>query len=98
MLRQPDFDSYNLKSLKKCYYGAAIMPREILKELSERLPNARFWNFYGQTEVDPLATALKAEDQLRKLGSAGKPNINVKTKLVDEEGNKIEKGDGIENR
>lgn len=84
MLRQPDFDSYNLKSLKKCYYGAAIMPREILKELAERLPNARFWNFYGQTEVAPLATALQPEDQIRKLGSAGKPTLHVETKIVDE--------------
>src|SRR5690625_5054601 len=84
MFRQPDFDSYNLKSLKKCYYGAAIMPREILKELAERLPNARFWNFYGQTEVAPLATALQPEDQIRKLGSAGKPTLHVETKIVDE--------------
>src|SRR5699024_9503426 len=64
ILRDPNFDTYELSSLKKCYYGAAIMPREILKELSRRLPNALFWNFYGQTEVAPLATALQPEDQL----------------------------------
>src|SRR5699024_6968384 len=33
LLRHPDFDQFNLNSLEKCYYGAAIMPREILKEL-----------------------------------------------------------------
>jgi len=93
LLRHKDFDKRDLSSLEKCYYGAAIMPREILKELSERLPNARFWNFYGQTEVAPLATALKPEDQLRKLGSAGKPTINVQTKLVDEEGNEVATGE-----
>jgi len=84
LLRHPDFDQYQLDTLEKCYYGAAIMPREILKELAERLPNARFWNFYGQTEVAPLATALQPEDQLRKLGSAGKATLNVETKVVDE--------------
>src|SRR5690625_4575234 len=47
MLRDPDFDNFELTTLSKCYYGAAIMPREILKELSKRLPNALFWNFYG---------------------------------------------------
>jgi len=93
LLRHPDFEKRDLSSLEKCYYGAAIMPREILKELSERLPNARFWNFYGQTEVAPLATALKPEDQLRKLGSAGKPTINVQTKIVDDEGNEVTRGD-----
>src|SRR5699024_5087716 len=36
LLRNPDFDKRDLSTLKKCYYGAAIMPREILKELAER--------------------------------------------------------------
>ncbi|PWA12043.1 acyl-CoA synthetase [Pueribacillus theae] len=92
LLRHPDFDKRDLSSLQKCYYGAAIMPREILKELSERLPQAKFWNFYGQTEVAPLATVLQPEDQLRKLGSAGKPSLNVQTKIVDDDGNEVPPG------
>lgn len=93
MLRHPSFEKYNLDSLEKCYYGAAIMPREILKELSEKLPNARFWNFYGQTEVAPLATALQPEDQLRKLGSAGIASLNVETKIFDEDDNEVPRGE-----
>lgn len=85
LLRHPDFDKRDLSTLKKCYYGAAIMPKEILKELDARLPNAGFWNFYGQTEVAPLATALQPEDQLRKLGSAGVATLNVQTKIVDDD-------------
>ncbi|QQK80109.1 long-chain-fatty-acid--CoA ligase [Salicibibacter cibi] len=93
LLRSPDFDHRDLSSLEKCYYGAAIMPREVLKELSERLPNARFWNFYGQTEVSPLATALQPEDQLRKLGSAGVPALNVQTKVVDDKDEEVSRGE-----
>lgn len=93
MLRDEKFDRYNLSTLKKCYYGAAIMPREILKELSNRLPNALFWNFYGQTEVAPLATALQPEDQLRKLGSAGKATLHVETKIVDENDVEVARGE-----
>ncbi|MEW9675682.1 acyl-CoA synthetase [Lentibacillus sp. L22] len=93
LLRHPDFDKRDLSSLEKCYYGAAIMPREVLKELSERLPNAKFWNFYGQTEVAPLATALQPEDQLRKLGSAGTPTLNVQTKIVDEQDVEVPRGE-----
>lgn len=89
LLRHPDFEKRDLSTLEKCYYGAAIMPREILKELSDRLPNAKFWNFYGQTEVAPLATALQPEDQLRKLGSAGKASLNVQTRIVDDEDNEV---------
>lgn len=92
LLRHPDFAKRNLSSLEKCYYGAAIMPMEVLKELSVRLPKARFFNFYGQTEVAPLATVLKPEDQLRKLGSAGKPSLNVQTKIVDENDVEVPRG------
>ena len=84
MLRSPLFDTTDLSSLRKGYYGASIMPVEVLLELQRRLPNVRFWNFYGQTEIAPLATVLKPEDQLRKAGSAGKPALNVETRVVND--------------
>jgi len=84
MLRSPAFDATDLSSLRKGYYGASIMPVEVLLELQRRLPNVRFWNFYGQTEIAPLATVLKPEDQLRKAGSAGKPALNVETRVVND--------------
>ncbi len=88
LLRKEAFDE-NLQSIEKGYYGAAIMPMEILKELAHRLPNTRFYNFYGQTEVAPLATVLQPEDQLRKLGSAGRPGLNVETKIIDDLGQDV---------
>ncbi|WOV85696.1 acyl-CoA synthetase [Sporosarcina jeotgali] len=93
LLRHEDFDKRDLLSLKKCYYGAAIMPMEILKELNERLPGASLWNFYGQTEVAPLATALQPEDQLRKLGSAGLPSLNVQTRIVNDQDEEMPRGE-----
>lgn len=93
LLRHPDFDKRDLSSLRKGYYGAAIMPREIIKELSERLPNVKLWNCYGQTEVAPLVTVLQPEDQLTKLGSAGTPILNVQTKIVDENDQEVPRGE-----
>ena len=84
LLRSPLFDTTDLSALRKGYYGASIMPVEVLREMQRRLPRVRLWNFYGQTEIAPLATALKPEDQLRKPGSAGKPVINVETRVVDD--------------
>jgi fatty-acyl-CoA synthase len=83
MLRSAAFDKTDLSTLQKGYYGASIMPVEVLLELQRRLPNVKFWNFYGQTEIAPLATVLKPQDQLRKAGSAGKPTLNVETRVVD---------------
>ena len=85
LLRSPRFDETDLSSLRKGYYGASIMPVEVLKELARRLPDVRFWNLYGQTEIAPLATLLHPEDQLRKPGSCGRPCINVETRVVDDD-------------
>jgi len=93
LLRHPDFDRRDLSSLRKGYYGASVMPTAIIEEILERLPRLRLWNFYGQTEMAPLATVLKPEHQLSKLGSAGKPSLNVETKLVDDSDNEIPIGE-----
>ncbi|POB10593.1 fatty acyl-CoA synthetase [Sulfobacillus sp. hq2] len=84
LLRSDLFDKTNLSTLTKGHYGAAIMPREVLVELQTRLPNTRFWNFYGQTEVAPLATVLGPDEQLSKLGSCGKAGLNVETILLND--------------
>ena len=84
LLRSPAFDADKLQHLAKGYYGASIMPVEVLKELARRLPNVRLWNLYGQTEIAPLATMLPPEDQLRKPGSCGKAVINVETRVVND--------------
>ncbi len=89
LLRHPDFDRYDLSSLKKCYYGASIMPVEILKELMERLPGATVCNYYGQTELAPYHTVLKAEDALAKPGSAGMGGLNMETRLEDGAGQPV---------
>jgi fatty-acyl-CoA synthase len=84
LLRSALFDATDLSALRKGYYGASIMPVEVLQELVQRLPNVRFWNLYGQTEIAPLATMLGPDDQLRKPGSCGRPVLNVETRIVDE--------------
>ena len=84
LLRSPLFDSTDLSSLDKGYYGASIMPVAVLRELAERLPKVRLWNLYGQTEIAPLATMLGPDDQLRKPGSCGRAVLNVETRVVDE--------------
>lgn len=93
LLRSNAFDTTDLSKLAKGYYGASIMPVEVLKEIQQRLPKVRLWNLYGQTEIAPVATVLKPEDQLRKAGSAGKPALNVETRLVDDQMNDVAIGD-----
>ncbi|HKN30407.1 MAG TPA: fatty acyl-CoA synthetase, partial [Roseiarcus sp.] len=84
MLRSPAFDGADLSSLRKGYYGASIMPVEVMREMASRMPNVRLWNLYGQTEIAPLATMLGPDDQLRKPGSCGRAVLNVETRVVDD--------------
>ena len=84
LLRSPLFATTDLSSLKKGYYGASIMPVEVMREMAQRMPNVRLWNLYGQTEIAPLATMLGPEDQLRKPGSCGRAVLNVETRVVDD--------------
>ena len=93
LLRSPLFDTTDLSSLRKGYYGASIMPVAVLRELAERLPKVRLWNLYGQTEIAPLATMLGPEDQLRKPGSCGRAVLNVQTRVVDDAMRDVQPGE-----
>jgi fatty-acyl-CoA synthase len=85
LLRHPGFDRYDLSSLRKGYYGASPMPAEVLREIQQRLPGVRLWNFYGQTELAPVATILPPEEQVAYAGSAGRPVLNVETRVVGDD-------------
>jgi fatty-acyl-CoA synthase len=93
LLRSPDFDVRDLSSLRKGYYGASAMPVEVLRELQRRLPDVRLWNFYGQTEMAPLATILRPDEQLDRAGSAGRAAVNVETRCVDDDDRPVAPGE-----
>src|ERR1700733_6717741 len=92
LLRHPDFSSRDLRSLQRVYYGASIMPVPVLHELRERLPNARPYNCYGQTEIAPLATTLRPEEHDARPASCGRPVLNVETRVVDPDMNDVPPG------
>ena len=92
LLRHPDFATRDLSSLRKIYYGASIMPVPVLHELRERLPRARPFNCYGQTEIAPLATVLRPEEHDARPASCGRPVLNVETRVVDPDMNDVPPG------
>ena len=92
LLRSPTFDSVDLTSLRKGYYGASAMPTEILAEMRQRMPNVALWNFYGQTEMAPLASALRPDEQAQHSGAAGHPVPNVETAILDDQDQPVPPG------
>lgn len=93
MLRHPGFDTHDLSSLERGYYGASIMPVPVLEELSRRLPAVGLYNCYGQSEIGPLATVLRPEEHAARPASAGRPIFNVETRVVDPEMNDCPPGE-----
>jgi len=82
LLRHADFSTRDLTRLEKIYYGASIMPLPVLRELRARLPGARPFHAYGQTEIAPLGTVLKPEEHDARPTSVGRPVLNVRTRVV----------------
>ncbi len=85
LLRCPAFDSTDLSALTQATYGASIMPGAVLAEIQQRLPHLRLWNFYGQTEIAPVATVLHPHEHAARPSSCGRAVLHVTTRVVDED-------------
>jgi len=74
----------------------------LLRKMMDILPNCRFSNYYGQSELTPLGCMLFHDDLLRKTVEAnerfdgaepiGQPHAMVEMKIVDEHGNEVPPG------
>lgn len=106
VIDNPDFDKYDLSSLRVITYGAAPMPFEVIKKAIEILPDVRFINAFGQTETSSTITTLGPEDhvvsgtpeekakKLKRLEtSIGRPMSDVEMKVVNADGNDLPPGE-----
>jgi acyl-CoA synthetase (AMP-forming)/AMP-acid ligase II len=81
-------------------YTGSPMPVELLKRALQKF-KCGFVQLYGQTEGGPSITILYPEDhglegfdqQLQKLGSAGRPVISYEVRIVDEQGRDVPVGE-----
>jgi acyl-CoA synthetase (AMP-forming)/AMP-acid ligase II len=103
----PDFNKYDLSSVRVVTYGAAACPYEVLKKAIECFPGRALINAFGGTETSSTIAALRAEDQiitgkeseeekekkLRRLAtSIGLPMDDVEIQVRDEEGRELSPG------
>jgi acyl-CoA synthetase (AMP-forming)/AMP-acid ligase II len=103
----PDFDKYDLSSIRVITYGAAACPYEVLRKTIESFPGRALINAFGGTETASTIAALRAEDQvitgketdeekekkLRRLStSIGLPLDDVEIQIRDEEGHSLPTG------
>jgi fatty-acyl-CoA synthase len=79
-------------SLRRIFWGASVAPPSVLQAMAETFPGIPTYNCFGQTEMSALTTVLMGEDAERKMGSIGKPIMNVEARLVDEDMNDVPQG------
>jgi len=101
MLNLPDLNKYDISSMKFLWYGGSPMPFEVLKK-GMKVFGPIFAQGYGQSESGPAISHLSREDhnvldrpkeEQKKLMSAGRPDIGVQVRIVDDEANDVELGE-----
>jgi len=91
LLEYPDFDNYDVSSLKIAMGGSDAMPKDLLEEVLKRTPAASPQT-YGLSEGGCL-TFLSPEDSARKIGSSGKLHCQSEIRLIDDEGKDVPQGE-----
>ena len=91
VLSDVNFNIDNLKSLKNIACGGAISPADLIIEINEKLPNAKFTNHYGQSETGPICIYSHYHPRT-KADTVGRPAVGVDLKIVDSEGQEVPDG------
>jgi len=89
MMGMPNFDTFDLSSVRYFGYGAAPMAAESVRQMISKFKTDQFFCLCGLTEGGPGGVALYPEDQVRKAGAGGKYIVNMETRLADINGNTI---------
>ncbi|PTU31870.1 acyl-CoA synthetase [Stenotrophobium rhamnosiphilum] len=95
LVDHPKFDPPSMKSLTQIIYGASPISEALLYRAMDGLPETKFTQAYGLTEMSPVISFLGSEHHVRdgkKIRSAGQPAFSVEVRIVDPEGNEVPRG------
>lgn len=84
----------NLKSLRTGVVAGAICVPELMKQIVDILGIHQMTNAYGMTETAPITFQLKLNaDFEKRISTVGEVHPHVEAKLVDDDGNIVERGE-----
>ena len=87
----PDWETTDLSSLRAIHTGSSTIPDSLFAPFHSRgIPVGQV---YGATETGPVSIYLRAEDAMRKVGSAGKAAVHAEIRLVGNEGRDAKPGE-----
>ena len=83
---------FDLRSLKAVISGTAPLAQSMKARIIEVFGEGRLYERYGTTETS-IATALRPQDQLRKIACVGLPLHATHIRVLDAEGNEAPAGE-----
>jgi len=89
LFQEPTFDRYDVSSVRFIIDGGEKMPLPLITKIKEKFPNAWFADAYGLTETVSGDTFLPREKMIEKIGSVGKPVVQLRVRIVDDEGKEV---------
>ncbi|MEN3268934.1 MAG: fatty-acyl-CoA synthase [Pseudonocardia sp.] len=83
-LNDPDFDDYDLSSLRTGIMAGSPCPVEVMKQVVDRMGMTEVTICYGMTETSPVSTQTRADDSLElRVSTVGRVHPHVEVKIVD---------------
>jgi fatty-acyl-CoA synthase len=92
-LEHPDFDRYDLTSLRTGIMAGAPCPIETMRRVVSRMHMREITIAYGMTETSPVSFQSSVNDPLeRRVTSVGQIQPHIEVKIVDAEGRIVPRG------
>ena len=89
-LGHPDFDDFDLSSLRTGIMAGSPCPVEVMKQVQSRMHMPEVTICYGMTETSPVSTQSACDDTLeRRVSTVGRAHPHVEIKIVDPESGAI---------
>ncbi|MGF1508125.1 MAG: AMP-binding protein [Myxococcota bacterium] len=83
-LNHPDFDAYDLSSLRTGIMAGSPCPIEVMKKVESRMNMRDVTICYGMTETSPVSTQSKVDAPLeRRVSTVGTIHPHVEIKIID---------------
>ncbi|MDD6478261.1 MAG: AMP-binding protein [Oscillospiraceae bacterium] len=88
-----NLEDYDLSKWRLMHIGAQPVPPSLIKRWKQHFPNHSYDTNYGLSEsIGPGCVHLGVENE-HKVGAIGKAGFGWETKIVDEKGNTVERGE-----
>ncbi|AOA59741.1 AMP-binding protein [Acinetobacter larvae] len=93
MLEHPDFDQFDLSSLRTGIMAGSPCPREIMQRVIERMHMSEITICYGMTETSPVSAQSYINDSIdKRVSTVGHVHPHIEIKIVDEHGEIVPRG------